>query len=212
MKGLFRNNFYSMQEGIKLSALAMCLAGTPMLLIGNSAAINLLISIAVLVFPINIGASLQTDETSKWNKFEITLPVSRRTIIKCKYLSYLVLLLIGLICSAVIILFAQLLGHELVAQRTAFFLLYGTALALFIGAFLYPLILAFGAVKSELFIVVSTACAMVAIAGISTAVGLFIKGVNFNSSLSGSILSVVSLLCFSISYLISVRIHSKKEL
>lgn len=210
MKGLLRNNYYSMQENMKLSLMIALFIGVLAAFVGNSL-FTVAISVAIFIFPLNIGASLQTDETSKWNKFEITMPVSRKTVVLCKYLSYLMLTLIGTFCSFVTVLLFIILGHSIEMHTIVFSYFNGLSLAMFTGALMYPILLKFGALKSELIIVISVILSM----GCTVVIGLVMGGLVWGakvSQLSVSAVSMfVSVIFFVVSFFISVRIHAKKE-
>lgn len=210
MKGLLRNNYYSMQESMKLSAIMVLFLGVVAAFLGNSF-LTMAISVPILIFPINIGSSLQTDETSNWNKFEITLPVSRSSIIKCKYLSFLMLVLTGLICSFLIFLLFVILGHDIKISVVAYSYFFGLSMAILTGSLMYPLILKFGASKSELVIIISVIGASAFFTGLWLIMSLMIKSADMRLS-AGITATIFSFLCFIISYFVSVRIHSKKEL
>lgn len=83
MKGLIRNNFYSMESNMGISFLiAACLAATPLLL-PDSNFIPRIISIQIFIFIVNTGTSLHADTVAKWNKYELTLPVGRKEACLC---------------------------------------------------------------------------------------------------------------------------------
>ncbi len=90
MKGLIRNNLYSMGGNLRVTLLiAVFLAFFPLLL-KESSMIPIIFSIQIFLFVANTGTSLRVDESSKWNKFELTLPIKRRTIIGAKYVSFFI--------------------------------------------------------------------------------------------------------------------------
>lgn len=210
MKGLLLNNYYSMLENIKLSTL-IALFLTVMAIFFGQTFLSIAIAVSIAIFPVNIGSSLQKDETSKWNKFEITVPVKRRSIVLCKYLSYLALVCVGLLSSLVIVFLTVCLGHTIEAQSVTYGLAYGLSLTLFTGAFLYPALLKLGAFKSELLILVSALLALVCMTGLSMMMIMLFGGLELRSLSLGLTVTMISLICFICSYFVSVRIHSTKE-
>lgn len=214
MKGLLLNNYYSMQDNIKMSAVILAFLCVAVAIIGKSM-LSMAISVSIFIFPVNIGSSLLADETSKWNKFEITMPVSRRDIVKCKYLSYLILVIIGMISSIAILLILVISGQKIDMQQLGFSYLFGLSLAMFTGAFLYPLLLKLGALKSELLIIISAMFSLVCIIGVSLGVGIVMAGsfgaANINAPQVSVGSFIISVICFVVSYFISVRIHGNKE-
>lgn len=89
MKGLFLNNYYSAQDGLKISLLISALLVVLTLFVTDNVAAAAM-GLIIFIFPTNNVSSLQADENSKWNKYEITTPVSRFQIILSKYIYYLV--------------------------------------------------------------------------------------------------------------------------
>lgn len=211
MKGLLRNNYYSMQENIKLSFILVLFIGIITIVLDNALQ-TFTIAAVIVMFPINIGSSLQTDETSKWNKFETTIPVRRRSIVKCKYFSYLMLIGMGTLSSIVIALISLLIKGGANMQGIVWPFCYGISLSLFSGSLMYPCLLKFGALKSELIIIVSAMVGMFLTIGTSSVVLMVTGALDMkNNVLCGIVSSIVALLCFLISYYVSVSIHGKKE-
>lgn len=209
MRGLLRNNFYSMQEGMKLSFLLTVLLGV--LAVFLDYFIVAAITGIIIVFPVNIGASLQSDKASKWNKYEITAPVRRKTIIACKYISYLLLIAIGIACSLIAVAVLAILGNRLDSVHINFFLT-GLSLGLLTGAFLYPLLL-LDIANCELTVILSAFMAAVCFSAIFfLGVSIFTLGkIMFFDPTVLIMVSIVSIILFALSYLISVCIHRRKE-
>lgn len=206
MRGLLRNNYYSMSDNMMVSAIIVTLVGVLSLVVGN---LSWAISVSIFMFPLNIGTSLQTDEASKWTKFEITMPISRKTIVQCKYLSYLMLVLIGMIFSLVIVSIAVLLGFEIDMGIIFNSFSTGLCVSLLVGSILYPLILISSATKIELIIIVATIAAFIFISVLSMFLSQTIN--TLNDFTIRTALIVISTLCFMGSYLMSVHLHRKKE-
>ncbi len=209
MRGLLRNNFYSMSDCILLSAVIVALLALVALFVESM--LSWIITVAIFMYPINIGASLQTDETSKWMKFEITMPVSRKTIVQCKYLSYLMLVVIGIMSSLLIVFLATLMGHDL--DMTGIFRAFSTGLsvALLVGAFMYPLILISSATKSELIIIASAIVSVVIITLLGAILVQVMGSATATTLAVRTALVIISALCLVASYFVSVHLHRKKE-
>ena len=86
MRGLIRNNLYSMESNILLAFVLSAFLAVSALLMKSPAATPYIIAIQVFLFVVNIGTSLRADEISKWSKYEITLPVSRGDLVLAKYI------------------------------------------------------------------------------------------------------------------------------
>lgn len=210
MKGLFLNNYYSSQEGLKISVLLSVLIVILSLFVNDSIA-TATIGIIIFIFPTNNITSLQTDEASKWNKFEITTPVSRYQIILTKYISYLGTVLFGVICSLGVVLTFFVRGRQLNLSSLFYSYLFGISLSLLLGAILYPLLLRFGALKAELFTVISAILSVALIFIIWATVNKFFFTVDFKSVTTGIIICISSLICFILSFWKAKCIYMRKE-
>lgn len=210
MKGLLANNFYSTQENIKLSLIIALVVAFIALFLKDASFIPMIIAIQIFVFATNLGASLKMDAASKWNKFEITLPVTRRNIITAKYISFLFLILIGVATSLITVAFQGLWG-ELNSKMIISGYGYGLQLSFSTIAIVYPLILKFGAEKSEPLIFVA--------AGLSLGMRLLVwyllylsdKTIYFKNTIVDYVSLALALVIFVLSYFLSVRIHRNKE-
>ena len=111
------------------------------------------------MFVANIGTALNTDVTSKWSNFEITLPVRRVDIVKARYLSFLILILCGVFMSALTSFLTVFVFKKLSADALIFGLSFGVSLSLLTSSFMYPIMLKIGTEKNEIIIF---ACAGIA--------------------------------------------------
>ena len=99
MKGLIRNTFYSMENNIKLAFLmAGFLILTP-LITREPVVLSMITAVQIFIFIANVGTSLQADEISNWNRFELTLPVNVKSVILAKYISFCILIFFGFAVS-----------------------------------------------------------------------------------------------------------------
>lgn len=211
MKGLVTNNFYSMQDNIKMALfLSVVLAFVPFFL-KNSSYSSMIIAMQIFIYIVNIGTSLQVDESSKWNRWEITLPVRRYTIIKAKYISFMALILLGLLTSVLTPFLLSLRGIAIDNKMLIHGYTYGLSLAISTAAFIYPLLLKFGAEKSELIIIVASGLSFVLRIIVSILLNLTVGNINFNDNLVGILTTIISVFLFALSYQISVWLQSNKE-
>lgn len=214
MKGLLRNNFYSMGTNLQVSfGISLILVFIP-LLIGEDSIVSMVLAVQSFVFIANVGTALNTDITSKWSSFEITLPVKRKDIIKARYISFLVLIFCGIIMSALTSFLTVFVFKTLSADTIIFGFAFGVSLSLLTSAFMYPVMLKIGTEKNELIIFIC--------AGIATALFLMVIRItapfvsdNFiisKKSLIGIIFASFSLALFMLSYFVSLTIYKRKEL
>ena len=99
MKGLLLKDFYVIHSGLLILLLTFVFVG---------AAMSFVISpwVLVVIFTVTLSfqsaVTVQTDKSSQWDRFSVTLPVSRKQTIASKYIMYLLLSLAGLATGTVI--------------------------------------------------------------------------------------------------------------
>lgn len=213
MKGLILNNFYTLQDHMKLSmgiAIVMVIA---FLIMGKPELMDAIVAGQILVFSMNIASSLQIDEKSKWDKMEITLPIRRCTVIKAKYIAFFLLVGIGVIVSLMTPMIAYIAGMEINLNDMVNGYSLGISICIGTLAIVYPAILIFGADKSETMLIIG-AFVTVGLRFVVWILMNVIKGgltINFNSSEVGVVALVVNILLFFVSYKISESIHARKN-
>lgn len=211
MKGLLLNNFYSMLSNVKLSfGMALLLALSP-IFIRESSFIPMVMGIQIFIFVVNTGTSLQADESSKWSKFEITLPIKRRTVINAKYVSFIMLVAIGALMSTLTALLTNIITGNINTDSLIFGYCFGLTISISTVAFMYPILLKFGAEKSELIIFLAGGFSIGIMLLTSLLLSFFINGIKFSSPVVGITAVMVSVLLFVLSYFLSVRMHRNKE-
>lgn len=211
MKGLFLNNFYEAWNNIKLFGIFILLFGVCVVYSGNDTLLELFPYITISAFAVSGIATLRKDTVSQWNRYELTLPIKRRDLISCKYISYLFWTLGGLLVSGLVVFITFGIHGNLFANglRDCFSLFsLGTGLAIIAGAVFYPLAILCGADKSEILLAASVAlsiCTAVAIIGAVNMLDLSyaVKLIAFN---------LVYMLIFTVSYFLSNILYAHKEL
>ncbi|TCK90525.1 ABC-2 family transporter [Natranaerovirga hydrolytica] len=211
MKGLLLNNFYSMSSNIKLSIIvAIAMVFFPAIG-GRMDLLPVAIGIQIFTFVANTGTSLQADETSKWSKFELTLPIKRKTIINAKYISFILLILMGILFSIMTPWFFYLTNGELSKDLVRYGYSFGLVLAIASTALMYPLTLKIGVEKSELIMFLSAGLSIGLMLLIAFVLSDLTNGMNLRDPLVGIVSVMVSLVLFIISYGVSLIIHKNKE-
>ena len=211
MNGLIRNNFYAMESNLKMSfILAVALVFSP-LIIHNPAVYPMIIAVQVFLFVVNTGTALHADEVAKWNKFELTLPIKRNTIIGAKYITFAVLILCGLLtgfCTAICI---SLSGQTWDVLSILWGYEYGLGLSIISVSLMYPIILKIGTEKNEMVLLLSAFAAVGLMCLIAAVLSPVTGEMNLQHPLVGMASISTALLMFPISLIISVNIHRNKE-
>ena len=155
--------------------------------------------------------SFSYDNLAKWDRYALSLPVTRKDVVGAKYLLSIVLCLgstiISFLISAVVLKIKPMEGFGITDQ------LYATAaivsIAMFFTGILLPLTFQFGVEKSRIF--------MIAIFALPSAAIIALDRMGIPMPTEASLLNLIKLvpiavvLFYLLSYLLSVKIFSGKE-
>lgn len=211
MRGLIRNNLYSMESSIILAFVLSAFLAVSSLFIKSDMSTPFIISIQVFLFVVNIGTSLRADEMSKWSKYEITLPVSRSNLVLAKYISVVILLVLGMLMGTVTVLLSHISGHSMTLPTLLRGFEVGLTLSFFSIAVMYPLVLKFGTEKNELIFILSTFGAIGMQLLTAACLSKWTDGMNMRHPLVEAITTFIAIIIFFVSYFVSVEIHKGKE-
>lgn len=206
MKGLLKNNFFSVWANAKVFSIFMLVWGIIVVIIPAETIQMWYIMIGIVGFSVNAASGIGNEFTSKWGKYKLTLPVERADIVKSLFISQIIWLLVGILFSGIGITLSFLLhGYsydQLIGMLSMFAL--GISISFFMGAMFIPLLYLGGEEKSIVFLVITLLCAF----GIASV--LF--NVTDAAPLLGITLSIIcSVLFFALSYPLTVSIYKKKE-
>lgn len=212
MKGLIRNNIYSMQSNLLVSFLiALVLGGLPLFIQGDGI-LQMVISMQIYVFVANVGSSLHADELSGWDRFEITLPVCRSQIVQAKYLTFILLFALGIGAGTLTLGGLWLTGRAPAFRDVLHGYAFGLTLSALSTAVFYPLVLKFGTDKSDVFLILSGILSCVMLVLISGILSLFTGSMmNMKAPLVDVVSVGTALVMFAASYCISEQILQNKE-
>lgn len=138
MKGLVLHTFYISSEKEHYAAgfllvlfFVAASSGTPSMLIPCI--------VFIVSFVFTTGSRLQSEQLTGWTQYELILPVSKVKIILAKYLSYLLLLLRGILSCLLLCAIMKLLNRPFALSHVVNSLMLSSAFALLVGAFIHPL-------------------------------------------------------------------------
>lgn len=217
MKGLIRNNFYSVEGSLKTTIFTCLIAMLAIVFVGiylpnNDMLIAGIIGGVLGAFGALAGTAMQKDGASKWNKFELTMPVSRGDVIKARYISFVLYILIGTFMAAFSALLFYLVTGSVNPERMGYAFAFGISFAMSIPTFMMPLILIFGTDKNDVLLMLSIVIGLGLFFVSSAVVTPFLKdfsNVNLVFRLGYTLFSIV---LFAASYLLSVSLYKRKEL
>ena len=174
---------------------------------------NIIVIVPVFVSMMVFITTFSYDEYNKWDAYAISLPVSRKNIVKAKYVASIILWAIALLVTVVITVIMGIIG-----QNINYFEMFGMILGcvfsiVLLEAIMFPLIFKFGVEKGRIGLFVG----VFAIAGL---LGFIFTGIDLENA-TGFIeifnkyyyilIPLVAVILLVISYFVSKKIYLKKE-
>ena len=208
-KGLIYKDLFLLKEAFPIVALAVLFLLFT-IIFGFSGGF-LALCIMLLVFAVKVVEStLIYDETDGWDSYVLTAPVSRKEIIRSKYLLQVLFLAGAFLISAVILLLISLIPMFSGEEWLFLMLIIGFCYALVYGAVVIPIYLKFGQHTSSRYVAFAV---LVVVAGLYGATFGFTMFLEFAASTIPLLIGVLvlSLAAYGVSYSISQKIYAKRE-
>ena len=213
MKGLLKNNFLTVYSNAKVFSIFMLILGLFVVAVISQPLLIGYVLLSMVGFSVNAITCIKKELISKWGKYKLTLPVKRATIVKSYFISQLIWLLVGILYAGIVISLSWALHgcpYDNSIDVVSIFAL-GISVSIFTGAFFFPLLYLGGEERSDVFLVISLLCGIGVVLGIISVLNLYLVPGVITILLSAAILLLSSLLMFSLSYPLTVRIYHKKE-
>lgn len=164
----------------------------------------------IVLFAMIPIASFTYDKQAKWDVFGQTLPVTRKQMVQSKYVIALIFIVIGLVLSFIITGIATFIKEssvevvELIAANSMV-----ASVGIILLAIMLPLIYKFGVEKSRIMLLAISSIPIIALLLLSK-LGFTVPS-NIDWQTVASIIPVVALLLFGISFFISNKIYARKD-
>ncbi len=210
MKGLLYKDFYCLKQNMKYIFAILLLYGFIFIPQGNSS----ILGAVVIIFPMLVITTLSYDHAGKWDRFALTMPVTRKMLVRSKYILFLIMLLFGMLIGAVFSAAGLLFRQDFDIMEIMVEIMAVAVAALWFGIILLPLIYKFGVERARLFLLLLFALlggGMMAFVSIAKNAPL----PSFTPQQSALIIGIflaASIAAYAVSYLVSVKIYQKKEL
>lgn len=215
MKGLLKNNYYAMLPNTKVLLIVVSFLLVLNIGLKNQILMISYVLLCMIGFPLNSVTSLQKESVTKWNKYKLTMPVTRAAIVRSYYVSLLLCLSVGIVFAGVGIVPAIMLhGFPFDKNIDIFMLLVaGASSSLFMGAIFLPLFYSGGEERGEMFLVISVLCGIGIVIGIIVCINILVPPpvTTMQLILSGIGMLVSALIIFAVSYPLTVAVYHKKE-
>ena len=207
-KGLIYKDLFLLKEAFPIVALAVLFLLFTIIL-GFSGGF-LALCIMLMVFAVKVVEStLIYDETDGWDSFVLTAPVSRKEIVRSKYLLQILSLAGAFLISAVILLLISLVPMFSGEEWLFLMLFVGFCYALVYGAVVIPIYLKFGQHASR-YVAFAILVVVAGLYGATFGITMFLEFAASTIPLLIGVL-VLSLAAYGVSYSVSRKIYAKRE-
>ena len=211
MKGLILKDLLNLKGNIKFILLFIIMFGF-MSSLGDGN-VNNFIGVIIVLCTTMIVSTFSYDGLNKWDSYVLTMPINRNDIVLSKYLTMLIFSFIGVLVSLIVSVTIGYFKNTLILNETLLINALILSISVCFGSLILPLIYKFGTERARLLMIL---CFLV-----PTLALLVFKSIleNISSPISIEIilntlvysLPFVAILLFVISYFISSKIYSKKE-
>lgn len=211
MKGLILKDLLNLKGNVKFILLFIIMFGF-MSSLGDGN-VNNFIGVIIVLCTTMIVSTFSYDDLNKWDSYVLTMPINRNDIVLSKYLTMLIFSFTGVLVSLIVSVTIGYFKNTLILNETLLINALILSISVCFGSLILPLIYKFGTERARLSIIL---CFLV-----PTLALLVFKSIleNISSPISIEIilnilvysLPFVAILLFVISYFISSKIYSKKE-
>lgn len=185
--------------------------------ISGDASMHRFVAMLIILFVVMPALEvIKYESKSGYDRYVLTLPVSRTNIVQSHYFFYLLIVVIGAVISYGIFLVYSL-GSDEPIDGIFNIVSFGTFIVLFAGAIVYPLLYMIGPEKSDAIVIGGAMGGLFATFGLQSVVGYAAEQVplsflHINPSLYVPIIYLmIGVILYIISFFIAAAIYHKKE-
>lgn len=206
MKGLLLKDLFTLRKQGKVYLLLLAFYLFYTILTKNVSMMSSMIAMLCAIAPIT---TLAYDENCKWDRYALSMPISRKMIVLSKYVFGILLILISMVIVAPLSMMVVTYTREMELKPAIMIVLAVNGIAILFISILLPLLFKFGVEKGRLL--------MFVIFFIPLAFVYLYKKINLGLpsketfELLGYLSPVFLIIIVLISMVISIRIYEKKE-
>lgn len=206
MKGLLLKEIYSLKRYISIISLLMAFYLALSVKTGNP---SMLMFVITFIFIFVVLSSFAYDEATKWDRYAIAMPLTRKTIVLSKYLLMCIVMVLGLALTVAAIVVYSFFDTQYSVIATVPELASAIVAGLFLMSFYIPATYQFGVEKSRLILMGVFVITMLVGSQFIKPLKIFLSTEYAEQDLK--IVGVMVVLLFIASYFLSVKIYSRKE-
>ena len=136
MKSLLIKEFYNIKDAMKTNILIMLVLSVASVLKNGSAAI---MPIMIIGMSTLISQSMRAEKEKGWNRYELTMPISRKDVVVSKYLLFLLLCGGGMLIGFFVNIVSMIMRGNISWLNMIIYIMISFVVALLAGSFLIPL-------------------------------------------------------------------------
>ena len=203
MKGLLLKDFYLVRATLAIILVTYAVIGIGMSIMSDP---WITVVIGAVMFGIMSASTINMDKQYGWNKFEVTLPVSKAHIVDSKYLLYLLFSVLGFVVGVALSLIICAVKPDLMPadEMIRLYLSIAAAMALFAGGVQIPGNFLLSAEKAMITLIV----AYPLLTGIFVAVARLTE----DMILTCNIVLALAVVVFAASWLISRKLIAARDI
>ncbi|MGB4606880.1 MAG: ABC-2 transporter permease [Tissierellia bacterium] len=202
MTGLIIKDLLNLKKQGKIYLLLVVFYFAMGLVNENTSMFTSMMTMVAVLIPLT---AMAYDERSKWDRYALTMPISRKNMVMSRYLLGLIFLIVAFVLSMLV---NMVISNMKTAENTLV-VLGGFSTGLMLMSVIFPLLFKFGVEKGRIFMMIVifipvAALMMISKLGISMPDEEIIKSVIYLSPIIGAVI-------FLISIYVSLWIYKKKE-
>lgn len=216
VKGLLLTSYFLVYRSFfAFTGLALIVAGV-IIYFGDHSMHSLAAMLIILLMAMPALEVIKYEDISGYNKYVLTLPISRRNIVQSHYIFYFFIVIIGAMLSYGLFYLYDYVSNVTIINIFSI-VSSGTFIVLFAGAIVYPLLYIFGSEKSDAIVLGGGMAGLLATFGLQSLVGFVVRklsllDLNISESLYVSIVYIlIGVAIYIVSFFISIIIYDKKQ-
>ncbi len=212
MKGLILKDILNLRPQLKIFGLMILIYAVIFIPTGQADFISGFITVISAVI---VVTTISYDDLAKWDRFALTMPITRKEVVLSKYVSMLLFSIAGAIIASIFNIAGGYINKDINIAQVLLTSVASLSTALIFGSIILPLLYKFGVEKARFFIIL---CALIPTA-------IVVVGVQILNRLDISIpipsedllenmiylIPVVAMILVVVSYFITLKIYIKKE-
>jgi len=203
LAGLMLKDLLNLRSTIKTLIVMLLIFVVLLISMGSIMPIFFLMIIFAAILP---TTSITMDDMGKWDRYALTLPVTRKDIVRSKYLLMIILIGSAILISVIIAAVSYYMMSDNV--MSFWIILLVSAVGILYSSLILPLLYKFSSEKTRYIMLLPMILVGILIGG---CVIIFGDSLPENLLLYILITAAVSVAAFIASYFVSVRLYEKKE-